>query len=105
MFALDLAHQKTDSQSAILQVYVFPDGRCVVHSGASCNLLLGVWEVSAGPDQIDSFVAGPSVHMLHDAVEVVLYGEFGKTQVGANFFVRQALGDEGNKLTLAERQA
>jgi hypothetical protein len=44
MFVFDLACPKTDSQSAILQVYVFPDGRFVVHSGAFRNLLLGPWE-------------------------------------------------------------
>jgi hypothetical protein len=40
--------------------------------------------------------------MPHDAVETVLYGEFGKVQLKSDFLVGHALGNERDQLHLAQ---
>ena len=62
--------------------------------------LLGILEMSA--DRLDCLVARVSVHLFHDAMKVVLDGKFGQVQLRRNFFVGEALRNEGNKLPLAE---
>jgi len=41
---------------------------------------------------------------LHDAVEVVLHGEFGQIQIGRDLLICQASGDKRHKLALPVSQ-
>ncbi len=47
------------------------------------------------------FVAILCVDLLHDTVDVIFHGEFGKIEVRGDFFVAQAHGDQGHELALA----
>ena len=52
-------------------------------------------------DEMDGFVAILRVDLLHDAVDVVLDGEFGQVEVCGDFFVAQAHRDQRHQLALA----
>jgi hypothetical protein len=45
-------------------------------------------------DQGDGFVPALRVNLLHDSVDMILDGEFGQIQIGGDFLVTQAHGDQ-----------
>src|ERR1700747_3497697 len=45
-------------------------------------------------DQGDGFVTALRVDLLHDSVDVILDSEFGQIQIGGDFLVAQAHGDQ-----------
>jgi len=50
-------------------------------------------------------IAALGVQLPHDAVDMILDGELGEVQVGGNFFVGQAPGEEGEQLLLPGSEA
>jgi hypothetical protein len=59
-----------------------------------------VFAGGTGADQGDRFVTILCVQLFHDPVNVILDGEFGQIQVGGDFFVALAHGDERHQLAL-----
>ncbi len=45
-------------------------------------------------NQSDGFVPALRVDLLHDPVDMILDGEFGQIQIGGDFLVAQAHGDQ-----------
>ena len=76
------------------------------HVGFTCGVLaLGLAEHAPVARQVNHLKAIAGPHAAQHAVDVVFYGLLREIQVRGDFFVRQALRNQGDKLLLPAREA
>jgi len=58
-----------------------------------------------GASRFHGFVAAFRIDLLHDAVQMILHGEFREVEFAGDFLVGQSAGDERNQLLLPDGEA